>query len=137
ADQSLVNVWFERYLHRAASMMDRSTFGSLLQMGTRDEEVLASIVGSTEYFQKLAGYAAAIDWGDGNTTAGTVAFTSGTTFTVSGSHLYAAACVRDAKATITDVGGSIAVSNVTVYLDTTMPGVSAPAASTTTQTLCQ
>jgi PKD repeat protein len=61
-------------------------------------------------------HTATIDWGDGNTTVGTVTEASGTG-TVSGSHPYSAAGTYTVTVTITDDdGGSVTVSSVTGVL---------------------
>src|SRR5262249_8217855 len=47
-------------------------------------------------------FAAAIDWGDGQTTGGTVSGGNGSAFTVTGSHAYAAAGQDTVKVTLAD-----------------------------------
>jgi uncharacterized protein (TIGR03118 family) len=64
-----------------------------------------------------ANYAATIDWGDnGSTSAGTVGG-SGNSFTVSGSHSYAASGVYDVKIAVTDADGSAADVTTHAYVD--------------------
>ena len=61
-----------------------------------------------------ADFMATINWGDGTSSAGTVTQTGtvlgGTTFSVSGSHPYAALPARGPSVTISDDGGNIATS---------------------------
>jgi hypothetical protein len=58
AEQRLVQSYYQRFLHRAADRTGLDTFVGLLQRGdptlrVRDEDVLAAIVGSAEYFARL------------------------------------------------------------------------------------
>ncbi|MGH7137499.1 MAG: TIGR03118 family protein, partial [Pirellulales bacterium] len=61
-------------------------------------------------------FTATVDWGDGNTTAGTVTAGTGGTFTVAGSHAFIATGTQTVKVTINDVGGSqtVATDSATV-----------------------
>jgi streptogramin lyase len=71
-------------------------------------------------------YAVTIDWGDGTTTGGTVAVESGApgSFTVSGTHTYAAAGFDSVTVTVTDtntttsVGGSTATAFTPAFVAT-------------------
>ena len=53
-------------------------------------------------------YSASIDWGDNQTSAGTVSMAENGTFSVSGSHTYASHGSFTVKTTIADTGGSTA-----------------------------
>ena len=70
-------------------------------------------------------FTAAIDWGDGQTTAGTVSGGSGSAFTVSGSHVYAAAGQDTVKVTLADdapgTASATANSTATVNQGTSIP----------------
>jgi uncharacterized delta-60 repeat protein len=55
ADQVLVQGDYRQLLRREADSSGLSTFVGFLQRGGRDEEVLASIAGSDEYFARLRG----------------------------------------------------------------------------------
>ena len=66
-----------------------------------------------------ASFTAAINWGDGTITAGTVTATSGGSFTVSGAHTYATAGTYSVYTVITDIdtshdlgGGTVTTGNV-------------------------
>jgi hypothetical protein len=54
----------------------------------------------------LSDYGASIDWGDGNSSAGTISYESSGSFVVTGSDTYAQAGSYTITITITDVGGS-------------------------------
>jgi len=58
---------------------------------------------------KVSEYSASIEWGDGTSSAGTIA-ASGKGFAVTGTHTYAAGGVFAMKVTIKDVGGSKAIA---------------------------
>jgi Domain of unknown function (DUF4214) len=48
--QRTVDQLFQQYLHRSASAADKSFFGSQLQSGLRDEQLIATLAASDEYF---------------------------------------------------------------------------------------
>jgi hypothetical protein len=60
-----------------------------------------------------ADFAAAINWGDGATTAGTVTTGAGGGFAVTGSHVYTEAGTQSATVTIADVAGGMATATST------------------------
>ncbi|HET6879917.1 MAG TPA: TIGR03118 family protein, partial [Pirellulales bacterium] len=62
--------------------------------------------------EPIGNYSASIDWGDGTATLGTVSG-SGGTFTVTGSHTYAADGVRAIDVTVKDEGGATATATTT------------------------
>ena len=76
----------------------------------------------------LTDYSATINWGDGNTTAGTVVANQGGGFAVTGSHTYADAATYGAAITIHDVGGATATAFTTVAVS--LPGGNLAFAST-------
>jgi hypothetical protein len=59
----------------------------------------------------LGNYTAAIDWGDSNTTAGTVSANADGTFAVTGSHIYATAGNPTVVVSIQDYGGEAATAS--------------------------
>ncbi|HEV3080369.1 MAG TPA: kelch repeat-containing protein [Gemmataceae bacterium] len=52
-DLDLVNIWYETFLHRPADATGLNNFASALGQGTRDETIVADIVGSVEYLARL------------------------------------------------------------------------------------
>jgi PKD repeat protein len=76
----------------------------------------------------LADYAASVQWGDGQTSAGTLVSTGTGTAAVLGSHAYAKDGTYTATVVVTDAGGSAvtAAASVTVA-EGALTGVSAPA----------
>lgn len=63
----------------------------------------------------VSDFAASIDWGDGNTSTGTVS-ASGGGFSVAGSHTYAGTGYFTVTTTITDEGGSTATASMTLLV---------------------
>jgi hypothetical protein len=63
----------------------------------------------------LSDFSAAVNWGDGHTTAGTITGAAGS-YTVSASHAYAAAGSYSVTVTITDVDGSTASAQTTIVV---------------------
>jgi len=51
--QDVVANWYEIYLHRAADSGGLNNFTNALQHGATDEQVIAALVGSAEYFANL------------------------------------------------------------------------------------
>jgi len=51
--QDLVRSFYMRFLHRTADSTGLNAFVQALQGGTRDEQCIAGIVGSDEYFGRL------------------------------------------------------------------------------------
>ncbi len=66
-------------------------------------------------------YNAAIDWGDGSQSAGTVSASPGGGFDVDGTHTYQSAGQATVTVTITDVGGSTAHSSSTANIAAAAP----------------
>jgi hypothetical protein len=50
-EQNLVQVYFESFLQRQADSSGLAAFASALQQGELDQEVIASILSSQEYYQ--------------------------------------------------------------------------------------
>ncbi|HEU5431669.1 MAG TPA: DUF4214 domain-containing protein, partial [Thermomicrobiales bacterium] len=72
-----------------------------------------------------ADFSATIDWGDGATSAGTIASNGAGGFNVSGAHAYAEDGAYAVKVTIADQGGATAVANSSANI--TEPAISATA----------
>jgi hypothetical protein len=73
-----------------------------------------AVITDTGYPANIAGdFTASIDWGDGNTTTGTVSGGSGL-FTVSGTHTYTGAGQFTISTTMSEDGGATATAKVTV-----------------------
>jgi hypothetical protein len=66
---------------------------------------------------------ATIDWGDGQTSSGTLTSVGGQAFDISGSHTYSEEGAYTLKITITDVGGSIGSASETVNVSDGLLGV--------------
>src|SRR4029077_11007285 len=71
-------------------------------------------------------FVATIDWGDGNTTAGTVTGGGGT-FTVSGTHTYANAGVFTVTVTLTEDAPGTATATATSTANVSAPIATVPA----------
>jgi hypothetical protein len=84
ARQRLVRGVYERFLHRSADAAEVQAFVDVLQNGGTDEDVIAMLVGSAEYFEAVpASFAkATIDWGDGSPSS----YLPSVASTVDGSH---------------------------------------------------
>ena len=65
----------------------------------------------------ISDFTATINWGDGNTTNGTVVALNGGGFAVDGSHTYAATGTYNSTVTINDNGGSTATASETVTVN--------------------
>ena len=75
-------------------------------------------------------YAATISWGDGTSSAGTVAAGSGGNFAVSGTHTYASAGSFATSITIADAGGAGATAHGTATVTAPPPTVTVPVVTT-------
>ncbi len=73
-------------------------------------------------FGTVADFSATINWGDASTTAGVVSGPAGGPFTVSGTHVYATSGFFTITSTITDVGGSMAMTTCTALVFETSAG---------------
>jgi hypothetical protein len=51
ADQRVVTLMFEKFLHRAPQPSELSTYAQILQLGAKDEQIVNLICGSDEYFE--------------------------------------------------------------------------------------
>jgi hypothetical protein len=65
---------------------------------------------------EIGDFKATIDWGDGQTSSGTVTTVGGPTFAVNASHTYLEEGSYSLKVTITDAGGSVATAGETVVV---------------------
>jgi hypothetical protein len=66
---------------------------------------------------EIADFTATIDWGDGQSSAGTLISIGGQAFDISGSHTYLEEGAYTLKITITDVGGSVGSATETVNVN--------------------
>jgi hypothetical protein len=82
----LVTALYQQFLHRSADPASQSFWVSQLQSGAADEDVIAFLVGSQEYFDRDPRWTATIDWGDHASSPGTISANE-----VSASHVYAQA----------------------------------------------
>jgi hypothetical protein len=114
---------YEQFLHRSPSPSDLQTFVAALQSGATDEDVIADLVGSDEYFADVpASFASAtIDWGDGTPTSpGTIAGDA-----VSGSHTYADEDSYSVTVTVDDLDGTFTFTPTATVGDAALSATSA------------
>jgi hypothetical protein len=90
---------------------------------------LGSYNGKTAAFTDAAGsfgaasdFGTTIDWGDGTTTAGAVGALGSGAYSVSGSHHYSSTGIFTIKTTVTDDGGSVAMTSCTTVGFAFAPG---------------
>ena len=74
-----------------------------------------------DIFGTASDYFASIAWGDGNTSAGTIAGPDGGPFTVNGAHIYDEHGVYSGTVTITDVGGATTGNSITATIAEVSP----------------
>jgi hypothetical protein len=111
--------------HSKAAVADASLGGTFVSFSPTAGKPFTGVVARfTDHDPggTLTDYSATIDWGDGNTSAGTIALISGTTFRVSGSNTYTTAGTYTVSVTIQDVGGA----SVTVHGTITVAPGTAP-----------
>jgi hypothetical protein len=112
---------YQQFLHRAADPVGLQTAVNVLAGGGTDEDVIALLVGSSEYFAKVpASFASAtIDWGDHSAAApGTVAAdTVSNTLTISGGHTYADEGTFTTSVVVSDLDGTITISGLATVAD--------------------
>jgi len=115
ARADLVHAWFEQFLHRSPSTQDVQQFVALLA-ATTDENVIATIVGSDEYFADVPSsfVSATIDWGDG-TPASDGTLIGGTV--VAGTHTYGDEGVYTFTVTLHDLDGTFTVPGTATITD--------------------
>ncbi len=82
----------------------------------------ATFVDSASPAGTVSDFSAAINWGDGTISAGTITFGGGGAYTVSGSHIYASAGLFTITTTISDVGGKTATASCTTVGFSFAPG---------------
>jgi hypothetical protein len=134
ARQRLVRDSYERLLHRQAAAAEVLSGTGLLDNGATDEDLLALLVGSTEYLGNVpASFASAsIAWGDGTATSqGTIG--RGLVF---GSHTYAEEGAYGMEVVVSDLDGTVAIPAAATVADAplTATPVSFTAVKKTTST---
>jgi hypothetical protein len=100
---ALIATLYARFLHRAPDGAAYSFWLGQMGAGAGDEQVIAGLVGSSEYFSRDPGWRATVDWGDGGSSTGTVV-----AGTVSASHVYAATGSFPLLVTLSDDRGVVA-----------------------------
>ena len=134
ARQDLVGSLYEQFLQRAADLAGLQAFTSMLGNGGTDEDVIASLVGSSEYFASVpASFATAtIAWGDGSPVSpGTLAGS-----TISGSHTYAEEGYYPITVVVHDLDGTLTILGRAAVADAALSakGTSFTIAKRTTHT---
>jgi hypothetical protein len=115
AEARVVSGLFDQFLHRTAAPSEVQVFVSALQSGATDENVIAELVRSDEYFANVpATFASAtIDWGDGTpTSTGTIGGGS-----VSGNHTYADEGSFAVTVTVDDLDGTFTFASTATVDD--------------------
>jgi len=107
-----------------ADVLSGSPIGITAQSGVAFTGAVATFTDS-DAANVPSDFVATIDWGDGNTTAGTV--TGGGAFTVSGTHTYANAGVFNVVVTLTDDAPGMATATTTSTATVSAPIASVPA----------
>jgi hypothetical protein len=115
ARQRLVQAMYQRFLHRSAAAAEVQSFVGVLQNGGTDEELIAMLVGSAEYFQGLpASFAkATIDWGDGSPSSYVPAVAN----SVDGSHTYADEGIYPVEIVVSDLDGMTEIHGTATVVD--------------------
>jgi hypothetical protein len=115
ARQRLVRGLFERFLQRSAEAVEVQTFVGVLEKGGTDEDVIAMLVGSAEYFEAVpASFAkATIDWGDGSPSS----YLPAVAATVDGSHTYADEGVYPIEVVVSDLDGVTEIHGTATVAD--------------------
>jgi hypothetical protein len=116
-----------------ATVQDAQLSASGVDSSGAARRSLAAVVGHLVDSNPGAGaddFSAQINWGDGSTSAGTVAAAAAGGFDVTGAHTYSAAGSYAVTASISDVGGSTATANSTAQIAPT--ALLPPSASITT-----
>jgi uncharacterized protein DUF4214 len=123
ARAGLVTRLFDQFLHRSPSPSDLQVFVTALQSGATDENVIADLVGSDEYFANVPAFASAtIDWGDGTPASpGTIAGGA-----VSGSHTYADESTHTVTVTVDDLDGTFTIISTATVNDAALSATPAP-----------
>lgn len=83
----LVQGYFQAFLGRPAGQAELDAFLARYDQNATNEAIQAAILGSQEYVDKSTGFEAAVDWGDGSTSPGTVQQNGGRCVVV-GTHRY-------------------------------------------------
>jgi hypothetical protein len=119
--QNQVQGWYRQYLHRDAEPATLTQGASMLASGARDEQLIAAIVGSDEYFGRLSG---------SSTTGSTTTVTSSANPATVGQAVTFTASVSAASGTATP-GGTVTFLDGTNTLGTANVGANGQAAFTT------
>ena len=128
---TFVNDTYQELLGRAPQASESSLWVGQLATGTSDQTLVAQLLGSAEYLAHaasatsllLGSASAQIDWGDGTTSAGSLA-ADGAAIDVSGTHTYDSPGSFTATITLTDFTGTYAATSlVTVAAATELPVV--------------
>lgn len=115
ARQDLVGSFYQRFLHRAPSAQELQAAVAVLSNGGTDEDVIAALVGSAEYFQNVpVSFASAtIDWGDGSPSSN-VPVPAGA---VAGTHTYAEEGSYALTVVVHDLDGSVTIGGTATVAD--------------------
>src|SRR5205814_1565358 len=107
-------VLYQRFLHRSPGAPELQAVVGLLSNGGSDEDAIASLLGSAEYFQNVPGSfaTATIDWGDGSPSSKVAVPAS----SVAGLHTYTEEGGYTVAVHVTDVGGSSAGAAATAQV---------------------
>ncbi len=126
AEYQLVDGWYVRFLHRHADTTSQAYFSNVLAGGGTDEDVIAAIVGSDEYYLRLqppATATATIDWGDGAAPSpGTISPTAvaADTYSITGTHTYAEEGSYKVTVTVDDLDGTTTIEGVATVADASL-----------------
>lgn len=115
ARQDLVQALYADLLDRPAGAFEVQGFVDLLANGADDEDVIAALVGSDEYFAHVpASFASAtIDWGDGSPSS-VLAVGGGS---LSGSHTYGEAGSYQLTIVVHDLDGGVTINGTATVAD--------------------
>ena len=115
ARQDLVQALYVDFLHRPAAAFEVQGVVDLLANGADDEDVIAALVGSDEYFTQVpASFASAtIDWGDGSPSS-VLAVGGGS---LSGSHTYVEAGSYPLTIVVHDLDGAVTINGTATVAD--------------------
>jgi Domain of unknown function (DUF4214) len=115
ARERFVRGVYEHFLHRSADAAEVQAFVGVLQNGGTDEDVIAMVAGSAEYFEAVpASFAkATIDWGDGSPSA----YLPAVAATVDGSHTYADEGIYPIEVVVSDLDGATEIHGTATVAD--------------------
>jgi hypothetical protein len=115
ARQDLVQALYADFLHRPAGAFEVQGVVDLLASGADDEDVIAALVGSDEYFTHVpASFASAtIDWGD-DSPSSVLAVGEGS---LGGSHTYGEAGSYPLTIVVHDLDGAVTINGTATVAD--------------------